>query len=270
MGIVGAVAIGLVGCGLFHHRHGGSHLIEPDDTEPFSCQGQAVAERPQGWVARMERLRRLGMEAHRSEGRLVVERVGDPPPEMADSPDTALGAVRVRVMADSVSLGSLATALGEAITAGVIVDPRLATLPVTLFLPDVEVRELAARLEGMYALRFEVAEGVLSLRWPPQPDDEVPPLIIEAIRLRGVVPAEQLASAFCHQIASARGSATVVGGGLVLRDTQARLDVGRNMIDEVEEQASQPQDLPVEELAPLEPEPTVERDGDRTVPSVGQ
>lgn len=137
----------------------------------------------------------------------------------------------LRVLAEGVPMAAFAGALSEALGVPVVVDETLVGTRVALALPDVEIstlwRHLANEQQAYVSLynrtiHFvpEPAE-VGALDHGPPPPPEVPPL--ETHVVTPLVDPAQFASAFCAQIASPRGAASVVGTRVLLTDVPDRL-----------------------------------------------
>jgi hypothetical protein len=148
--------------------------------------------------------------------------------EVEDSPERlaerAIGRKRLHVVADAVPLGTFGLALGDKLRIPVVVSPDLVGLRVAVALPDGTVEDLLSLLTIHYAGRAWIRGGVLHIDtwrgWTHGPV-ELEPLVVEILPVGdGVLPA-QVAQAACQAALSERGSISVVGRRLVVRDVRS-------------------------------------------------
>jgi hypothetical protein len=180
-------------------------------------------------------------------GRLVLTRLpsrGEPatasPGETAASQTTIppggarLPATRFRLVAEAVPLGSLGAALASELGLSVVVASPLVDLRVSLALPETDTAKLLGLLRAHYGVGSTYTQGVLSLEEREELLQrlllvEPAPLMSQLIPVGGL-PAEQIAGAWCEQAASSRGMASVIGEHLLVKDSEARIQLLWGMI----------------------------------------
>jgi hypothetical protein len=149
-------------------------------------------------------------------GRLEIELLEDGTPPDAG----AVAGRRLRVLAEAVPLSTFAVTLGQHLGVGVVVDPALVKLRVSLALPGISLDHLLRLLLDDYDVVSSFHDGIVHLdtpfgarrRYDPQP------LEVRIIAVPKGVPAAQAADAACAFALSDSGSASVVGPNLVVRD----------------------------------------------------
>ncbi len=184
----------------------------------FSCRGQAAAPRETRWE---------GLPA----GRLEIHRLD------ADA-SKPLDQVRLRVLAEGVPLAAFAGALSDALGIAVTVDDASLGTRIALALPDIDVAglwRLLATTQSIHVALYErtihfthdITElGALDRPAPAPPETAG----TETTLVTPPIEAEQFASAFCEQIASPRGAASVVGTRVLLSDVPERLKLAERML----------------------------------------
>ena len=155
--------------------------------------------------------------------------------------------LRLSVQSEGALLGSLATALSQATGLNVTVQANLVDLPVSLGLADVSLQQLSEALEEGYGVRPSFEEGMLYLsdtdgflarNFTPEP----PPIETALIEVpEGVSPFE-VAQAWCTAHASARGTATVIDGQVLVRDRSTRVALARELVEQLEERRAEEED----------------------------
>lgn len=237
--------------------------------EPFACHGRSpdVADVTQpgfgvrGVVPQPGALRvvRTDRPAPADPGAADPAGPAPPPPQVKTLP--ALETVVLDVTAENVPLGSLAVHLGHAVPVSVIVESTLLAQPVSMSLQRATVGQLLEALRDDYRVVATFADGVLYFEseqrsawlrgrppaeerpnWPRgRPDMDLPPgrnatravIITRWLRApQGVLPAE-LAQAYCLQMASPRGVATVVGEHVLISDYPSFLQGARDLLDQL-------------------------------------
>jgi type II secretory pathway component GspD/PulD (secretin) len=131
-----------------------------------------------------------------------------------------LPAVRFRVVAEAVPLGTLASALSRELGIGILVAPNLVDLRVSLALPEATAEEFFRLLH----LHYDVAASsgtdpvvVLEDRLEVlQERYEVPELFVSVVSVKDL-PVEDVAAVYCKLMAGERGSAYVIGDRLIVR-----------------------------------------------------
>jgi hypothetical protein len=141
---------------------------------------------------------------------------------------------RFRLIAEAAPLGSLGAALASELGMSVVVAAPLVDLRVSLALPDTDTARLLGLLRAHYGVGSTYTQGVLSLEEREELLErlllvEPAPLITQLIPVDGL-PAAQIASAWCEQAASSRGMASVVGGHLLVKDSEERIRILGRMI----------------------------------------
>lgn len=228
--LLAAGGLGLLGCSTF------SGTPRPA-TPSFTCEGPRYPEpRPR-------------YRADMAMGRLEVEKLPpreEPPApeeqkqvEAAEDADTPrLPDVRLRVLAEAVPLGTFASALSRELERGIVVTPPLVDVRVSLTLPDTTAEELFRLLRvhysvaesiGTHLILLEDGEEVRRRRFEPQE------LLLQVVPVEGL-PVEQVATAFCQQVASGRGSASVIGDLLLVKDDADALWRFQHLLDALRKQ----------------------------------
>jgi type II secretory pathway component GspD/PulD (secretin) len=158
------------------------------------------------------------------------------PPRQRPPGQARIPAARLRVVAEAVPLGTLASVLSRELGVGIVVAPSLVDARISLSLPDSTAEELF-RLLGIYdvvATSHSSNDGLIILEdeahWIKQRFTESPELIVQIVPLKGL-PAEQVAATYCKHLASTKGSVTVIGDKLVVKDVRDSLDRLRALLD---------------------------------------
>ncbi|MFL5346720.1 MAG: hypothetical protein ACJ8AT_18215 [Hyalangium sp.] len=135
--------------------------------------------------------------------------------------------VWLRVVAEAVPLGTLASALSRELGLGIVVAPQLVDLRVSLALPDSSAEELFGLLDRHYAVASEMEKKPVIVledrRELLHRHYESPELLVRFIPMTGL-PAEDVAAAYCKLLATERGSANVVGDVLLVMGEQVALE----------------------------------------------
>ncbi len=165
----------------------------------------------------------------------VVSAPPGPPPESEPESEQKLvskrqprfPAVRIRVVAEAVPLGTLAAALSRELGLGIVVAPVLVDQRVSLALPDVTAEELFRLLHQHYDVAAELGEAqviVLEDRLEVlHRHYESPEALVRIIPITGL-PAEHVADVYCKLLATEYGSAYVVGDRLIVKGQSASLE----------------------------------------------
>lgn len=171
----------------------------------FSCHGDAAPEEKTS----------EGL----SSGRLDIHRIA------ADA-NKPLDQVRLRVLAEGTPLAAFAGALSDALGIAVTVDQDMLGARVALAFPEIDLLGLWRALANTQSIqvtlydrtihftRYAIELGALDRK--AQPLHEPP--VIKTVLVTPTVEPEQFASAFCQQVASPRGEASVVGKRVLLSD----------------------------------------------------
>jgi hypothetical protein len=213
--------LGLLGCST------GSASVRPAGPS-FSCEVPGFAPPPH-------------YRADVPMGRLEVEKraaVAPPPAPPAASGDPEaepekasrrprFPAVRLRVVAEAVPLGTLASALSRELGLGIVVAPGLVDLRVSLSLPEASAEEVFQLLDLHYGVVAEAGKDqvvVLEDRWEVLHRHYEPPeAIVRLIPVTGL-PAEDVADTYCKLLATEYGSANVIGDVLVVKGERVALE----------------------------------------------
>ncbi len=145
-------------------------------------------------------------------------------------------------MAEAVPLGSLGAALAGELGLSVVVAAPLVDLRVSMALPDADTAQVLGLLRAHYGVGSTFSQGVLSLEEREELLRrllvvEPEPLVMQLVSVAGL-PAAQVASAWCEQAASSRGMASVIGGHLLVRDSEERLRMLERMLEALRGQES--------------------------------
>lgn len=176
-------------------------------------------------------------------GRLEVQKLSAVAPPPAPTPESEplpeqeqepvsrrrphFPAVRLRVVAEAVPLGTLASALSRELGLGIVVAPQLVDLRISLSLPDSSAEELFGVLAQHYDVAAEAGKNSLLVledeRELLHRHYEPPEALVRLIPVTGL-PAEDVAAAYCKLLASEYGSVNVVGDVLIAKGTQVSLE----------------------------------------------
>ena len=222
--------LALTGCGTMKPE------ARSEPGSAFTCRGRPPPPRSSishsdAPMGRLE-LKRLAPEAESPEGA-----PGSAPatPEVTESSAGGrLPETRFRLIAEAAPLGALGAALASELGMSVVVASPLVDLRVSLALPDTNTARLLGLLRAHYGVGSTYTQGVLSLEEREELLErlllvEPAPLITQLIPVEGL-PAAQIASAWCEQAASSRGMASVVGGHLLVKDSEERIRILGRMI----------------------------------------
>jgi type II secretory pathway component GspD/PulD (secretin) len=215
--------LGVLGCST------GSGVLRPAEPS-FSCEVPGYVSEPH-------------YRADVPMGRLEVQKLSTsappPAPPPASEPESAqeqervsrhsprFPAVRLRVVAEAVPLGTLAAALSRELGLGIVVAPRLVDLRVSLSLPDSSAEALFNLLHLHYDVAAEAGmDSVIVLEDRLEVlhrHYEPPEVLVQLIPVTGL-PAADVASAYCKLMATERGSANVVGDVLIVKGERPNLE----------------------------------------------
>lgn len=209
--------LGLLGCST------GSGAARPAGA-PFSCEVPGYEPAPR-------------YRADVPMGRLEVVKLATEAPAPAPAPTPApeserapfpntpyrkrphLPAVRLRVVAEAVPLGTLASAVSRELGVGIVVAPKLVDLRISLSLPETTAEEFFQLLQAHYDVAASSGTApviVLEDRLEVLHEHyEVPELLVSVISVKGV-PVEDVAAVYCKLMAGERGSAYVIGDTLIV------------------------------------------------------
>jgi len=231
----------------------------------FTCRGRpppprATVSRADAPVGRLEltRLRAEGEPEVASPGEAPAAGATRIPPGGARLPGT-----RFRLIAEAVPLGSLGAALANELGLSVVVAAPLVDLRVSLALPETDTAKLLGLLRAHYGVGSTYTQGVLSLEEREELLQrlllvEPAPLMTQLVPVGGL-PAEQVAGAWCEQAASSRGMASVIGEHVLVKDSEARIQMLWRMIDALRGrrplEGQSPSELPPGEAPGVELEP---------------
>jgi hypothetical protein len=222
--------LALAGCGTMKSG------VRPDAEVAFTCRGRPPP--PRTSISHSDApVGRLDLKRLPSDGEPPSAVPGDassPPPAPASATGGRLPETRFRLVAEAVPLGSLGAALASELGFSVVVAAPLVDLRVSLALPDTNTARLLGLLRAHYGVGSTYAQGVLSLEEREELLErlllvEPAPLITQLVPVDGL-PAEQIASAWCEQAASSRGMASVIGGHLLVKDSEERIRILGRMI----------------------------------------
>jgi len=235
----------------------------------FTCRGRPPP--PRSTVSR----------ADAPVGRLVLTRLPSEKAPPKAPPGAAAGAgattippggarlpgTRFQLIAEAVPLGSLGAALANELGLSVVVAAPLVDLRVSLALPETDTARLLGLLRAHYGVGSTYTQGVLSLEEREELLQrlllvEPAPLITQLVPVSGL-PAEQVAGAWCEQAASSRGMASVIGEHVLVKDSEARVQLLWRMIDALRGRQpleGQPSDVPPGETPGVELEPDLADD----------
>ncbi|HYI02165.1 hypothetical protein [Hyalangium sp.] len=226
--ILAGGVLALAGCGTMKSE------VRPDAEVAFTCRGRPPPPRTSishsdAPVGRLD-LKRLSYEPPSA----VPGDASSPPPAPASATGARLPETRFRLVAEAVPLGSLGAALASELGFSVVVAAPLVDLRVSLALPDTDTARLLGLLRAHYGVGSTYAQGVLSLEEREELLErlllvEPAPIITQLVPVDGL-PAEQIASAWCEQAASSRGMASVIGGHLLVKDSEERIRILGRMI----------------------------------------
>jgi hypothetical protein len=140
----------------------------------------------------------------------------------------------------------------------------LVDLRVSLALPETDTARLLGLLRAHYGVGSTYTQGVLSLEEREELLQrlllvEPAPLMSQLVPVKGL-PAEQIAGAWCEQAASSRGMASVVGENLIVKDSEARIQVLWRMIEAL--RGKRPLEAQPASEAPPDESPGVELEPD--------
>jgi hypothetical protein len=168
-------------------------------------------------------------------GRLEVAAI-DAPAKPSEVSLQGLAARRVRILAEAVPLGTLATALSERLGIGIAVDADLIGLRVSMAAHDMTLLVFFDVLASEYSVRAAFNEGFVRLKTSAaytrmlHARGDLQPVITRMIPVPGRTSPEQLAATYCALIAGPRGSASVVGDKLVANDVGDRLNLLEELV----------------------------------------
>ncbi|MGC4115752.1 MAG: hypothetical protein QM765_14360 [Myxococcales bacterium] len=132
---------------------------------------------------------------------------------------------KLRAVANSVPLQSIASSLSSALGIRVALEPALADARVFVFHPETTVDEFLDAVERQASVHVDYEHDGLRIEsfesWEAYRAStlSVEPTRIRLMRMKGGYSAEQLAQIYCRNFASSRGSATAVEDLLIVRDT---------------------------------------------------
>jgi hypothetical protein len=158
-------------------------------------------------------------------GRVTVQKIGEGP----DGP-------RLRIWADNAPASEVALQIGETLGAMTEIDHALDAVPVTVFIPDITVDLLGAVLRTSHVRLFLPdwrKEHVLVFR-SSNDAPEAPPIESRLLPIYTTMAPEQVAGLFCHSVASADGSAQVVGNRVMVTDRRNRVERFVTLLEQIE------------------------------------
>lgn len=194
-------------------------------TSRFHCRSQIPEWTPPEPIARVTEGPVGKVEFTVHEPRL--ERPPAHPPEGGEPPSRKLWCSnqRVRVVAESAPLQALARALSEAFGINVALEAEVAPVRLSIFAPEITVADLLMAIGDVYAVHLEEREAALRIQrietWAKNVRARrvEEPLKIELLKMRDASAAEAFAAAYCHQLATSRGSASVLDSSVHITDT---------------------------------------------------
>jgi hypothetical protein len=161
-------------------------------------------------------------------GRLEVKRIGKPTvaPCTRERPCDAVAttALRVRVVAEAIPLGTLAAALSSELGIGVVTDASLVGVRVSVALPDASLGDLASVLRSEYRVWARFVDAGLTFTTPRREMERrraevsLTPLETRIVPLPASLSPAQVAATWCAASAGPHGAASVVGQALVVVD----------------------------------------------------
>ncbi|HEX8699998.1 MAG TPA: hypothetical protein VF815_14235 [Myxococcaceae bacterium] len=221
----------------------------------FTCRGRPPP--PRASVSRADapvgRLVLMRLPSEDEPAVPATSEAGSSQPTTIPPGGARLPAARFRLIAEAVPLGSLGAAMASELGLSVVVASPLVDLRVSLALPETDTAKLLGLLRAHYGVGSTYTQGVLSLEEREELLQrlllvEPAPLMSQLVPVSGL-PAEQVAGAWCEQAASSRGMASVIGDHLLVKDSEARIQLLSRMIDALRGKR------PLDEQSPSEPPP---------------
>ena len=219
--------LGLLGCST------GSGAARPAGA-PFSCEVPSYEPAPRYRAdVPMGRLEVVKLAADATAPAPAPAPVPAPESESVPFPNTPyrkrprLPAVRLRVVAEAVPLGTLASAVSRELGLGIVVAPQLVDLRVSLSLPETTAEAFFQLLESHYDVTASSGRDpviVLEDRLEVLHEHyEVPPLLVRAISVKGL-PVEDVGALYCKLLAGERGGAYAIGDMLIVKGEQSTME----------------------------------------------
>lgn len=142
------------------------------------------------------------------------------------------------VQADAAPLGSVALAVGAALSLPIVVQPELAGRSLTLANDAISLADLGSVLREVHGAAMSFEDGTLmvsDLDAFVERNYQTEPAPLETLFLPSPdgVPAAHVAATWCALAATDRGMASVVGGAVTFRDDPAALDAARALVEEL-------------------------------------
>jgi hypothetical protein len=150
---------------------------------------------------------------------------------------------RLKITAERISVGRLASSLAEVLALDIVVDAGIMDARVYLALPEATFERVLRVLSEHYEVIGEFRDGVLLLQGAekkrPAPGAE--PLATRWIEAADGATPEQLAAAWCKGAASPRGTASVLGSSVLFRDVAEALGRASEMAQQLKPKAAAPE-----------------------------
>ena len=134
----------------------------------------------------------------------------------------------------------IAAALERELKTSIAVDPELLGLQVSMASSDITLGHVLEILRDLYKVFWTFEDGVLYLITSETKRDKskaeimLMPVESRILPVGEDISAKQFAAAYCHMLASYRGSASVIGDNVILHDVEENLALAEILLEELE------------------------------------